>query len=499
MAMNWRKWKVGLLVACAVGFFTACAAAAILDVKLDLKFFLFFVGLIGKDVVLYLKEHRVEDIDDETTRRWKKQQEEAGKSPTPPAALLLILFFPFVMTLGSAHSADATLLTLGAVDAPMARTVWIAASNYGSQKGTRLNPLDGSTAEKFDALMRAFPPHTTVNLLSGVFLTTGSASYNEGQGWWVKTGWKVRGRGPDKTIVRQVNYPLFAWGSRHGTFEMTMYDTGGVEIADLTVDENWPAFESPSNTCTFAVALRGDNCTIRNVRALRGHGDVDSLLESFSITIAPRYNGGWEINTNGLIEGCVVDGYTGNYGVAIALMPTVKGRVRNCSVSNFVGTAPFGMSSSVVYENNLSVGCFGGYYTDTGTVTNVIVRNCRMLNGTGFAIHSNPLLGAAMVRDVLIEKCVIQARQVGVALSGQLGLGYQFGFSIRKNTFLYPTNGAIYPPAAIVAAHVDGLTVEDNRVDERLFSQLNWPEYPSTNVRARGNLLLGEPTGLEDK
>ncbi len=262
-------------------------------------------------------------------------------------------------------------------NAPMAPTVWIASTNcMASQRGTQRYPFDGSTAEKFDALMRGFPEHSTINLLEGTFETTGSASYNAVFGWWTKTGWKVKGRGVERTTVRQITYPFSAVNSKHGTFEM-LHTSGGGLVSDLTIDENWPSLGVPSNTCTFAVSLRGDNCTIRNVRAINGHGDVSSLLESFSINIVSRYKEGigWENNTNGLIESCFVSNYAGNYGIAISIMPGVRGKVKNCVVSNFIGTAPFGMVSDVVYEGNLSVNCFNGYYTDTGTATNIIIRN----------------------------------------------------------------------------------------------------------------------------
>lgn len=66
--MNWTKWRRGLLVSALIGFVTACAAAAMLDdVKVNLKFILFFIGLIGKDILLYCKTHPIESIEDTTT------------------------------------------------------------------------------------------------------------------------------------------------------------------------------------------------------------------------------------------------------------------------------------------------------------------------------------------------------------------------------------------------------------------------------------------------
>lgn len=74
--MNWRRWKIALWVSVAIGFFTACLAASALDVKLNVKFFLFFLGLIGKDIVLFLKDHPVQDI--------APDPELNGHNPTQP-------------------------------------------------------------------------------------------------------------------------------------------------------------------------------------------------------------------------------------------------------------------------------------------------------------------------------------------------------------------------------------------------------------------------------
>lgn len=80
--MNWKRWKLGLVVALVIGFFTACAAGAVLDgVVINFKFVLFFLGLIGKDVVLYLKEHPATAVEFEDAK------------PKPPGMTLWLLLF----------------------------------------------------------------------------------------------------------------------------------------------------------------------------------------------------------------------------------------------------------------------------------------------------------------------------------------------------------------------------------------------------------------------
>ncbi len=70
--MNIKKWKLGIIVAAVIGFFTACSAAAVLDgLVINFKFFLFFIGLMGKDIILYLKDHPVDQVSFDTEIRTK--------------------------------------------------------------------------------------------------------------------------------------------------------------------------------------------------------------------------------------------------------------------------------------------------------------------------------------------------------------------------------------------------------------------------------------------
>lgn len=55
--MNFKQWKLGLFIALLLGFFTACGAAAVLDVVFNWKFVFFFLSLVGKDVLLFCKSH----------------------------------------------------------------------------------------------------------------------------------------------------------------------------------------------------------------------------------------------------------------------------------------------------------------------------------------------------------------------------------------------------------------------------------------------------------
>ena len=67
MKMSWSRWKLGLFVAIATGFFTGLSYLEALDVvtlKTVLKFAAVTLAVIGKDAVLFLQNHPVDDVED---------------------------------------------------------------------------------------------------------------------------------------------------------------------------------------------------------------------------------------------------------------------------------------------------------------------------------------------------------------------------------------------------------------------------------------------------
>src|SRR5690349_11869981 len=80
--------------------------------------------------------------------------------------------------------------------------VWIAVRTDGQPgTGTQDDPYDGSTPEKFDALMQSFA--TTQNL--GIHLTgTGPFETYARHSWFVRRGWTISGDGMDATTIKMV-------------------------------------------------------------------------------------------------------------------------------------------------------------------------------------------------------------------------------------------------------------------------------------------------------
>src|SRR4249920_1451958 len=135
---------------------------------------------------------------------------------------------------------------------------------------------DGSTVAAFDSILRCYsegcadpanPKKSaarTENLIvclgPGTFRTKGNydyliaVSHPSQEGFSVGKGWKIHGQGIDKTRVQlsayfritdpndQRSYPL---GTGMNTvFSTNSDDASGVEISDLTVDDNFPELKS---------------------------------------------------------------------------------------------------------------------------------------------------------------------------------------------------------------------------------------------------------------
>lgn len=386
--------------------------------------------------------------------------------------------------------------------------VFIAATDGLGGRGTATDPFDGGTQPKLDAIMRSFPEGSDITLLEGDFLTTGSFSYNETQGWYIKDGSRLRGI-KGKTTLRRIAFPAEA--KEHGLLQMSMYGKGNVEISDLILDENGHNLNAPSDSCSFAARLYGDNCTLRNIEAVNGWGKEPH--EAFVLSICARNNGSaWENNINALIDGCRVGSFRGTYGIGIGLLGgadghtgSVQGIVSNNTVTGFIATAAFGVGSNTVFDGNTTFDCQQSYYNDTGVCTNAVIRNGQVWNSKWPAVHLVPSMGAAQISSIIIEGMFIELsgstpHDAGIQLWTTLGRGHLANIIIRRNRFAIRPDALLPNSCAMSAQDVNGLLIEDNILADGLVAKLYFPEHPNPAMIVRGNRTPtgAIPPGLED-
>jgi hypothetical protein len=295
------------------------------------------------------------------------------------------------------------------------RSVWIAVRTDGLPgTGTQLDPYNGSTAARFDVLMGSFPPYSLIHLGAGTFLTNGVQDGTTG--FLMKKGQQIIGAGMDVTTVKLMHCFQFSGRQAYeGDVFVVPYNVDGSDslVADLTVDLNSAYFAQTLGVSAYklsAVTLRGNNCTIRSVHAIHGHGDWASLLEAFVLFIHNYYDrnvSAWQPVAGALIENCLVDQTTVNYGSAIDLLAQgttpMSGVIRNNTVKDWTGEAPYGCSGqNILIEGNTSINCPRFFMSDSGVIDGLTIRGNTM-QGVKSGVYLIPGFFDTSYRNIVIE------------------------------------------------------------------------------------------------
>ena len=317
--------------------------------------------------------------------------------------------------------------TAGVPKVPPKKDVHIAIRTDGALgSGTKIDPFDGSTSAKLDALLRGLANNTTVHFGRGTFHTDGFQNCSGHLGFTVKPGCKYRGSGRDITII-QLMTAVGGNGSSHQgiVFSADNADVTGASIRDLTVDCNGEALVTANNSDfkTYAAALSGSNCTISNVHVIHVYGHEATGAEAFAIGIQSPESAGHNIPATGaLIERCLVDDFAAgsDHGQMICLSggdSTLSGAIKDCVVvGQTTNTSAYQLyGSRAQMENDVSINCKNFLYMDTGNLDHVLIQNCRGTGVTGNFINFSPAAGFTH-RDITIQNCAADFAAPGVFL-----------------------------------------------------------------------------------
>lgn len=239
------------------------------------------------------------------------------------------------------------------------REIWLAARTDGLLgAGTTGDPFDAGTAEKFDAVLRRLPAGPLViHLAPGRFETHGCSPWRPaGTGWAMRAGWKLRGAGPDATVVR--------WVPPQGRYSLPEADSRAIgiafdpehpesraddaEVSDLAVDCNGLALTGFMKSS--AVVLAGNASRIARVRAV----NWGTLGKGECFVLGARPEGPAPLR-DAVIEDCEVTAPArirhGSGTTAIALFGCADCAVRGC----FVHDIHAGGMNEPAYINGISV------------------------------------------------------------------------------------------------------------------------------------------------
>lgn len=407
-------------------------------------------------------------------------------------------------------------------------------ASKGSQSGISANdPLDGTTAERFDAILRTIsqgqlptwgaqkdiaPENLVVCIANGAFKTNGFSHPTPGDlstgardiGFSVGKNWKIHGQGPGQTRLKLVSYLGQQFTAGDGSLvnggvnvviSTNSLAASGVEISDLTLDGNHDAMTAqggiPLNLSAISLRSTRGGDWIHNVEVRGTSGDVGFLnvvYESFAIQIWGEIPpaGGSESDNN-LIENVTVH----KPGKAVLNGEFDGGKMDGIVVTN---------ASAEVRSNRVENAfiAFGGWLMRNANFHHNVAQdvgygfNADSFNNAGITLGSNQIIHPAFYGVVIgggqpqtefsdwtVDNNTIvlgASRTAGIVLRGH----------VRNSTFsgnTFTTDRAVHNAFAIFSYEiVSGYTspnngFELNKIDRTL--QLDFSQDPDFNSDCR--------------
>jgi hypothetical protein len=471
--------------------------------------------------------------------RDKSRKERHMKLDTLPALAALVLALSSCTGLNPEVTSQDCV-----VPVPQGSTrIFIGPTAHNGSGASFDDPLDGSTAEKFDAILSSIslgqqptwgtqtniaPQNLIVCLTSGTFQTNGqydwaiSRGHTKGStlGFTVEKGWKIHGRGVDRTKLQLVSYlPDTFVDTQGNTFNggtnivigTHSKNASGVEISDLTIDANHDRLTAPGGLPLNlqAIVLRSleGGHWVHDVNVTGASGDMGVLnlaLESFAVRIwghitppDPQQSTGNVIDhvnvthpgkpvLRGSRPGGAMDGIVVNNALA---------EVKNSLVDGYqLGYGGWNMGA-VQFHDNISRNTQYGFNADSFSNVGVVVQSNQFIQPSSYGIVIGGGDPTVSFSNWTVANNTIQLGNTGatgIVLCGQ----------VQNSTFggntISAVNGA-HGMIAIWSFHVASGVVnannafQQNQIDKSL--GMNFAQDPNfnSNCRFQNHDLQGQP------
>jgi hypothetical protein len=320
-----------------------------------------------------------------------------------------------------------------------------AASAGGS--GTLNDPYDGSTAEKFDSILRSRSEANQQNLIvcigPGTYQTEGTYDFiinlphKTARGFTLNKNWKVHGAGVDRTILKLINFLPDPPGGNKGTgvgVVLSTYGDGvsGIEISDLSIDDNYSELKTKAQQQGIkalnlnAINLRSDQGGhwIHRISVSHSSGEIN---ETFPVWIYSVNTKSPYVNTGNIIENVTISKWGGGKCTAIAVAAATA-EVRNNSVEDYqIGYGGWSMGK-MSFHDNIARNTAYGFNVDSLENESVIIKNNQ----------------------------IIHPREYGIVIGGG---GHYSNFEITGNTFQINSPSV---PAIVLQGNVTNARIESN-------------------------------------
>lgn len=450
---------------------------------------------------------------------------------------LTVVSVSLVFALVSCSPLDRKVISpdcLGPVRANFTRIYIGTPARGGRLAGTSFDdPLDGSTAHKFDTILRSIaegqnptwgaqagiaPENLIVCLDSGTFQTEGQFDWITGvghsqgssRGFTIGKSWKIHGRGVNQTRLQLVSYVADQFvvpdgapisGGRNVVIGTHSEDSSGIEISDLTVDANHDQMTVPGglplNLEGIVLRTRQGGHWIHDVNLVGGSGDVgflSVLYETFAVHLWGVANPqDPQLNTDNIIEnvsvsnpgrttvsgspaGGAMDGIVVNNAVA---------EIRHNVVDGYqVGYGGWAMGPAN-FHDNIARNIAYGFNADSFTSSGVVIQSNQFLAPSLYGVvigGGNP--------DVIFSNWKLLNNTIQLGSSGSVAFvlrGQVQDSTFSGNTIVASGSArnltAIWSYAAVGGLSNRNNDFENNRVDKGVV--MNFSQDPDFNTDCR--------------
>jgi hypothetical protein len=328
-----------------------------------------------------------------------------------------------MQTIAPVHDCSAEAKSL-----PQGRTrVYIALRNGKDGSGSSMaDARDGSTVTAFDTILRCYSegcqdprnPHKSVakteNLIvclgPGTFSTLGAydlivnVPHTNPAGFTLGKGWKIHGAGKDKTTIKLSDYlpitdpknqQVLPVNSGAGlVFGTNSDNASGIEISDLTIDDNYPELKSRARQNGLkaltldAIHLRSDlgGHWIHDVNVVNAASEIGAInvrWEAFHVWIVSIDRSRPEQNRGNIIENVTIKQPFGNVCTAIAVA-NATAEVRNNLVDGYqIGYGGWDLRESI-FHNNTAINTEYGFNIDSLVNTGVRIERNKIIHPRKF-------------------------------------------------------------------------------------------------------------------
>lgn len=381
------------------------------------------------------------------------------------------------------------------VQAGLANKIWIAnRTDNNAGDGSLLNPYDGSTQAKFDAILsNLFTNNVTnieINIGPGTFITNGGGRGVGGQslginGWLMLAGWKIKGSGRDITTLK-LNQVLYKQSGDYGYNPYTTstcvvgqqsWDQSNQSVSDITIDCNLPNLGTTTSQSFTGPASQG------SVSFVVSNASVLSQYIGKYLAITPNQTTGFvsPIICNFLLTGVNTQTNTitlqnNDYTIVTTYRCTTAFTGANVNDVILSTQVPYGTG---VYQTIWTNSTQGTTFSTPPSLSNLTLTNPATIT-----------TGAYNIPNQLIPSGRLIVPQVNIA-------GVGIGASNCSVENVHVKNGCAFNyegGGGIGIGHVgqDGLAVATNNlinncVVDNLWGQFTWPIIINGNIGSSAN------------